>query len=112
MVKTHSEVAYRILRDVGFMERVRLVILQHHERVDGMGYPQGLKGEEIDLMARILAVCDAYDAMTSSRPYRDEVLTPEQAVQDLLANAGRQLDAEVVQILIRVLHDNTSMLHD
>lgn len=101
MVKTHSEVAYRILRDVGFMERVRVVIL-HHERVDGMGYPQGLKGGEIDLMARILAVCDAYDAMTSSRPYRNEVLTPEQAIQDLLENAGMQVDLEVVQALIKV----------
>lgn len=103
LVKTHSEVAYQILRDVGFMERARLVILQHHERVDGLGYPQGLKGAEIDLMARILAVCDAYDAMTSSRPYRAEVLSPEQAVNDLLENAGRQVDLEVVQALIKVL---------
>ncbi len=104
LVKKHPEVGFQILRDVGFMETTRIVILQHHERIDGHGYPQGLKGLEIELMARILTVCDVYDAMTTSRPYRDVALSMEQAINDLLANAGSQVDLEVVQALMQTLH--------
>lgn len=71
------------------------VVRSHHERVDGRGFPDGLKGEEIPLAARVVAVADAYDAMTSSRPYRG-ALSHEEAVAELRREAGRQFDAACV----------------
>ena len=73
-------------------------ILYHHERYDGKGYPQGLKGEEIPLDARIIAVADSYDAMTSLRPYRDCKMTIAQAMEELQANAGTQFDPFIVEV--------------
>jgi HD-GYP domain-containing protein (c-di-GMP phosphodiesterase class II) len=77
-------------------------VLHHHERVDGTGYPRALAGEEIPLEARILAVADAYEAMTSDRPYRD-ALPLEAAREELRRGAGRQFDSEVVSAIERVL---------
>ncbi|PKM84410.1 MAG: GGDEF domain-containing protein, partial [Firmicutes bacterium HGW-Firmicutes-11] len=75
-------------------------ILYHHERWDGKGYPQGLKGEEIPLLARIVAVVDAYDAMTEGRPY-SEVKSREEAVGIISSAAGTQFDPDIVRIFIR-----------
>jgi len=69
-IQKHPLIGYNILKDLDFTERIKKVVLQHHERVDGRGYPFGLKDKEIDLLAKIVAVADAYDAMTSDRPYR------------------------------------------
>jgi HD-GYP domain-containing protein (c-di-GMP phosphodiesterase class II) len=77
-------------------ERAALVILHHHESVDGKGYPAGLKGSEIPLASRIVSVTDAFDAMVSSRPYR-QGLPFEEAVRRLVASSGTQFDASVVQ---------------
>ena len=71
------------------------IIRHHHERVDGKGYPDGLTGDQIPLGARIVAIADAYNAMLSQRPYRQE-LTPDKALQTLQAGAGRQWDAHLV----------------
>jgi HD-GYP domain-containing protein (c-di-GMP phosphodiesterase class II) len=80
---------------VGFLEGAMPILLYHHERYDGSGYPFGLAQDKIPLEARIFAVVDAYDAMTSERPYRKAV-PPEEALQEIRANAGTQFDPQVV----------------
>jgi HD-GYP domain-containing protein (c-di-GMP phosphodiesterase class II) len=78
-------------------------ILCHHERWDGEGYPQGLAGGSIPLLARILTVVDAYDAMTNDRPYR-QALSREQAAAELVREAGKQFDPEVVNIFLGIIN--------
>jgi len=95
-VKTHPEVGFEILRGLPFFSQTALnVVLYHHERWDGSGYPRGLKGEEIPLEARIFAVVDVWDALVSQRPYK-RAWTREEALQELRAQAGRTLDPEAV----------------
>ena len=78
----------------------------HHERLDGTGYPRGLKGDQIPLIARIVAVADAYDAMTSDRAYR-AAMSHEKAVNELLDSVGSHFDGRVVNELIRALETTT-----
>ena len=99
---THGE---QTLRDVPRMEAVRAMIHYHHEWWDGRGYPTGLRGAEIPLGARIIAVADAYDAMTSDRPYRRQ-LPLEVALERLRAGAGTQFDPAVVESLFQYLAAN------
>jgi HD-GYP domain-containing protein (c-di-GMP phosphodiesterase class II) len=101
-VQRHSENGYRTLKELGFRESVRRLVLQHHERLDGSGYPNGLSGPTISLDARILAVCDVYDALISTRVYRD-AFTHEQALALLHEEAGTKLDRRCVAALERVL---------
>jgi putative nucleotidyltransferase with HDIG domain len=103
-VKTHSELGDSIIEPVAFLKAPRSIIMHHHERYDGKGYPDGLAGEEIPLGARILAVADSFEAMMSDRPYR-KALPAEDAVKELEANAGTQFDPTVVQAFIEVLKD-------
>jgi len=98
-IKRHPEIGYRILSTVNGMSEMAEYVLAHHERWDGLGYPKGLKGEELPLQPRIIAIADAYDAMTSSRSYRD-ALTDEIAIAELQKNAGIQFDPELVKIFI------------
>lgn len=98
-IKKHPEVGYRIAQSVPELAAIAEYILSHHERWDGQGYPQGLKGKDIPLLSRIFAVADAYEAMTQQRPHRPP-LTREQAVAELLANAGTQFDPDIVNIFI------------
>jgi PAS domain S-box-containing protein len=95
LVKAHPQVAYDILSPIDFGRPVADVILQHHERLDGSGYPRGLKDEEIMLEARVLAVADVVEAMSSHRPYRP-ALGVEAALAEIAAGAGRLYDARVV----------------
>jgi len=90
-----------------YIERVRDAVLHHHERWDGNGYPKGLKGEDIPLMARIVAVADSYEAMTAERCYR-KATTPEEALEDIRRNAGTRYDPEVVQAFVRTWKKNPS----
>jgi putative nucleotidyltransferase with HDIG domain len=101
-VKRHSETGYRTLKELGFRESVRRLVLDHHERLDGSGYPRGLGGPAISLDARILAVCDVYDALISNRVYR-EAFTHEQAIGLLHKEAGTKLDRRCVAALELVL---------
>jgi HD-GYP domain-containing protein (c-di-GMP phosphodiesterase class II) len=99
LMKRHPEYGWAVLRHVPGMERASLMILHHHESYDGRGYPAGLKGEEIPIGSRIVSVIDAFDAMVSSRPYR-EGLPFEEAERRLLQARGTQFDPEVVDSFI------------
>jgi putative nucleotidyltransferase with HDIG domain len=101
-VKGHSESGYRALKELGFRDSIRRLVLDHHERLDGSGYPRGLAGPAISLDARILAVCDVYDALISTRVYRD-AFSREQAIRILHEEAGAKLDRRCVAALERVL---------
>ena len=101
-MRRHSEIGYRILGSVSDFSEICECILQHHEHWDGSGYPRGLKGEEILLPARIIAVADAFDAMTSERTYR-RVLSRTDAVQELHRCSGTQFDPAIVQVLTELL---------
>jgi HD-GYP domain-containing protein (c-di-GMP phosphodiesterase class II) len=102
VVKRHPEWGDRMLVDLGFGEEVRHLVRTHHERLDGSGYPHGAEGSLISLDARILAVCDVYDALISTRVYRD-AWSHERAVKLLREESGTSFDAKCVAALERVL---------
>ncbi len=99
VIKTHPITGYNIVKLIPNFERIAEIILQHHERLDGSGYPRGIKGEEILKEARIIAVSDVVEAMVSYRPYRD-ALTLEDALEEIRKNKGIKYDKEVVEICI------------
>jgi len=107
IIKKHPVLSERILKPVGFPFPVQPIVRHHHERYDGKGYPDGLAGEEIPLGARILFVADAYEAMTSDRPYR-KALSVERAMQELANNKGTQFDPRVVDAFIRIIRAGDS----
>ena len=98
-VRAHPEVSVEILRPLEYLGLVREIVLGHHERWDGLGYPQGLKGEAIPMGSRILAVIDAWESMTTARAWRS-ALAPEQAIAELRREAGKQFDTEVVEAFV------------
>ena len=102
--RAHPETGRRILAPIRFLADLVPVLYHHHERYDGGGYPQGKAGSEIPLGARILAVADSYDAMTSDRPYRT-AMTAQQAIRELRTNAGSQFDPAIVTVFIDVLRE-------
>ena len=102
-VRSHCENGAKIIDTVDFPWKVKPIIIHHHERYDGKGYPSGLKGREIPIGARILAVVDAFTAMTAHRPYRSRSLTREEAIQELHRNVGTQFDPEVVELFTSVV---------
>lgn len=95
-VKKHASLTQKIIDMISTLKEISLTASSHHEHFDGLGYPQGLKGEEIPLGARILAICDAFDALTSNRPYRPP-LTFNTACQEIKKHAGTQFDPEIVK---------------
>jgi HD-GYP domain-containing protein (c-di-GMP phosphodiesterase class II) len=99
LMKKHSEYGWAVLRMLPGFKRAALDILHHHESVDGRGYPAGLKGQEIPIVSRIVCVIDAFDAMVSSRPYR-QGLPYEEAVRRLKEASGTQFDSAVVQCFL------------
>jgi len=99
-IRAHPKLGVAILKHVEGLSGCLAAIQYHHERYDGSGYPAGLKGENIPLDARILAVADAYDAMTSLRPYREGKLSPEQAMQEIERCAGTQFDPEIAKAFV------------
>lgn len=101
LIKTHAQQGYDILKDIEFPWPVAEVILQHHERLDGSGYPQGLRGEAILLEARILAVADVVEAIATHRPYRP-ARGIEHALEEIRKNRGILYDAEVVDACLRL----------
>jgi HD-GYP domain-containing protein (c-di-GMP phosphodiesterase class II) len=107
LVKTHAERGYESLRRVEFPWPVAEVIREHHERLDGSGYPRGLKGDEILLEARIVAVADAAEAMLAPRPQRP-ALTLAACIEELQSQAGRRYDARVVKACVKLLRERES----
>lgn len=101
-INEHPRIGFSILQSVELPREVIEFVEGHHERLDGSGYPHGLKEEQVPLVARIAAVADMYDALTSDRPYR-AAATPEEALDLLRSQAGQQLDAQVVEALASVL---------
>lgn len=100
-IKTHPTAGYDILKSIPFDAPIAEIVLQHHERMDGSGYPKGLKGEDILLQARIVAVADVVEAMGSHRPYRP-ALGIEKALEEIQSNAGRLYDPVVVDACVRI----------
>lgn len=107
IMKRHPVIGEQILAPLGFLDGVLPIVRHDHERWDGSGYPDGLAGEDIPLGARIVLVCDAYNAMTSDRPYRD-ALPRAEAIQRLRQGIGTQFDPGVVEAFRQVLTDGAS----
>ncbi|HWQ79156.1 MAG TPA: HD domain-containing phosphohydrolase [Anaerovoracaceae bacterium] len=104
-MKKHSEVGYRIAMSSPDLAPISEYILSLHERWDGTGYPQGIKGEEIPLLSRIVSVVDAYDAMTENRSYR-KAMSEEEAADEIRKNAGTQFDPEVAKVFLEKVLPN------
>jgi len=101
-MEQHPAYAKQMLAQVAFLQPCVEVAYSHHERWDGLGYPQGLKGEEIPLSARIFAVVDQWDALTSDRPYR-KAWTKEKVIAYLQENAGKIYDPEIVNVFLKII---------
>ena len=104
IIQSHTVVGGKVLEDFTAIPELRQGALYHHERYDGKGYPEGLKGEEIPLFARIICVADCYDAMSSRRCYRN-ALSEELIIRELQENAGKQFDPGIVPYMIEMIQD-------
>ncbi|MBN2604763.1 MAG: diguanylate cyclase [Bacilli bacterium] len=104
-IKKHPEIGVRILMSVPEFKELSNIILCHHERIDGLGYPRGIEGDQIPIEAKIIAIADAWDAMIGTRVYRTP-LTVEAAIQELLKNKGTQFDSKLVDIFVEKIANN------
>lgn len=107
IIKSHSQVGFDIMSEMPSMRLSKQIILHHHEHFDGSGYPYGLVGKEIPLLAKIVSIADAFDAMTSERPYRKQAMTTKQAFDELRKNEGIQFDPELVTLFIKLVKANS-----
>jgi putative nucleotidyltransferase with HDIG domain len=105
LIKEHPKTGYDIIKDVDFPWEIASIILQHHERLDGSGYPMGLKDKEILLEAKILAVADVMEAMSSHRPYRP-ALGIDKALEEISMNKGKLYDSDVVDTCIKLFKED------
>lgn len=103
-VKSHVELSIGIIRHLPSLDYVIPAVIGHHERYDGKGYPRGIKGEEIPLMARILCVADSFDAMVTVRSYKPGIEV-EDALRNLEEESGRQFDPRLVPVFVRCVRD-------
>ncbi len=104
LIRKHPSVGANIIQPLGFMNREQFIIRHHHERMDGQGYPDGLTGDQLDDLTKIIIVVDSYDAMTSRRNYRKN-MTMEQAVDELYRCSGTQFDPATVEYFSRTIVD-------
>jgi HD-GYP domain-containing protein (c-di-GMP phosphodiesterase class II) len=104
-VRRHPELSAAIVKSIASLKEVSMVVRQHHERYDGKGYPEGVQGEKIHFAARIMAVADSFDAMTSDRPYR-KALDMNDARQELQNGKGTQFDPKCVEAMLQYLGDH------
>lgn len=101
-IRRHPEISYSILSSVNDYAPLANIILLHHERFDGAGYPKGLAGKQIPIQARIIAIADAYDAMTYGRPYK-KPMSIESAIKEIIAGEGTQFDPQIVKIFLKII---------
>lgn len=106
IMKTHCVIGYRIASATPDLAQIATAILHHHERWDGTGYPEGLAGEQIPVICRIVAIVDAFDAMTNDRVYRS-ARSAEEALAEIRANAGKQFDPELVELFVGIMACDT-----
>jgi len=111
LMRTHPEMGLTLLDRVGQSSREVLAVLYHHERLDGSGYPYGLKAEAIPIEARIVAVADTFDALTSDRPYR-KACTQAEARRVLVEEAGSRLDSRAVAALFSAIENNVNNVNN
>ena len=109
-MRLHSDLGYQILSGIDFLQDAAEIVYSHHERFDGQGYPRRLIGEETPLGARVFAVVDAYDAMTSRRPYR-EPMGQQDAIEEIARNAGSQFDPKVVEAFLSMMRRSPDGFH-
>ena len=102
LMRRHPDFAYEMLKDIKYLRPALNIPRYHHERWNGSGYPEGLKGEAIPLEARIFAVVDAWDALTSDRPYRD-AWSVEKSKQYMLDQSGKEFDPKVVKAFLEMI---------
>ncbi len=109
VMRTHPVLGAQIVAPITFLDGAEELVRHHHERFDGTGYPDGLRGEEIPLAARVFAVADAFDAMTSDRPYRP-AMSLERAVEEIVDGAGTQFDPEVVRVFVQLVEEEPATI--
>jgi putative nucleotidyltransferase with HDIG domain len=98
-MKTHPTIGYHIVSKIRVLKPMADIVWHHHERMDGKGYPDGLKGDKISLASRIVAIADTFDAMTSQRAYREK-LSMDEAIAELKRHRGTQFDAAIIDVVI------------
>lgn len=111
LIKTHSEAGYQILKNINLLIPIANIILQHHERLDGSGYPMGIGGDEILFEAQILSVADVFESMTSHRPYRP-ALGREAALEELITKKGKLYSPTIVDALVHLVVDKGLRFQD
>lgn len=108
LIIEHAMIGYKILTNLRFYKSGAMFVYHHHERFDGKGYPHGLKGDNIPLGARIMAVADSFDAMTSDRPYR-KAMNTEEALAELIQNSGTQFDPKIVEVFVQIINEEIDL---
>lgn len=108
-IKQHPEIGVRIIKDISFLKDASQIILNHHERFDGAGYPRGRKNEEIILESQILSLADVFDALTSKRPYRD-AMTVEEALQIIENGKGSQFEYKLADAFIKMIKEEKELV--
>jgi len=111
LIKTHAQSGYDIVKDIEFPWPIARMIIEHHERMDGSGYPNGLTGDKILPESRILAVADVVEAMETHRPYRPS-LGLEKALDEIAKNRGRLYDPEIVDACLRLFREKGYVIRD
>ena len=101
-MRAHPVIGRDILAPISQFQGISEIVYYHHERYNGEGYPEGLMGEDIPLLSRIIAVADTYDAMTSTRAYREKI-DREKTIEEIKSNSGSQFDPKVVEAFLRVV---------
>lgn len=105
LIKDHPIIGYNIVSKVKILQKVALIVRHHHERMDGGGYPDGLAGDDISVGARIVAVADAFDAMTTNRTYKVSMSVSD-ALQELIDCSDTQFDRKIVEVFVKIIKRN------